>query len=183
MPAKVRPEDWDAHFSVSATRRGGPLRALANVLLFGLGIALLGVGGFFGLRFRDQIQQAGVATATAQARAAATQAVLAQQTAEAREQALVPTATTVATIAPEPTLGDGEVRQGGNLRSEPRVVPETVIGLIYPGDKVVFLEEQTVDGTAWFRVRVTEPALSRAGQGVAPGTEGWASSLLLSPLP
>jgi hypothetical protein len=72
------------------------------------------------------------------------------------------------------------VLRGGNLRSAPRIVDDTVIGLIYPGDQVIFLEEQLVGGDSWFRIRVTDVAGDRSG-GVGPGTEGWASSILLSP--
>jgi hypothetical protein len=183
MPAKIRPEDWDVLFSPNARRRGGPLRALANVLLVGLSVALLVVSAFFGLRYREQIQQAGLAQATANAGALATSTTMAQQTAAAREASLTPSPAPAPTAAPVAAIGNGEVRQGGNLRSEPRVVPETVIGLIYPGDKVLLLEEQNVDGTAWFRVRVTETATTRSGEGVGLGTEGWASGLLLVTLP
>jgi hypothetical protein len=63
------------------------------------------------------------------------------------------------------------------------VAPETVVGLIYPGDKITFLERRVVDGQTWFRIRVDQPATNRVGDGVPSGTEGWASALLLSTPP
>jgi hypothetical protein len=79
-------------------------------------------------------------------------------------------------------LGIGAVNSGGNLRSEPRVADDTVVGLIWPGDQITFLEQLDVDGQVWYRIQVTREAPNRGGAGVAVGTEGWASASLLSPV-
>lgn len=79
-----------------------------------------------------------------------------------------------------PSLGIGVVANGGNLRKEPRIAPETVIGQIWTGDEITFLEQSDVDGQVWFRIRVTKAADNRGGQGVPVGTDGWASATLLS---
>src|SRR5262245_2062249 len=91
-------------------------------------------------------------------------------------------ARTATSVAKQPTaevtLGAGLVTNGGNLRKEP---PRgDVIGLIWAGDEVRFLQEQQVGGQTWFRIRLIKPAANRGGEGVAPGTEGWASATLLT---
>lgn len=177
MPARARPDDWDRLFGSNAPRRGGPLRVLATLLSLGLALSLLLAGGFFGLRYRAQIQAEGAANATAIAQVLATRTAVAQQTATARALA----AATPVPAAAEATLGVGRVLPpGGNLRSEPRIAPETVVGLIYPDDRVVLLEERLVDNTPWFRIRLSEPGSAPRDGGVGPGTEGWASGTLLA---
>jgi hypothetical protein len=182
VPAKIHPGDWDRLFAPNAPRRGGPLRALMNVLLTIIVITLLGAGGVFAIGYRNDRIAAQIATATA---VAPTIAAIRTQTAEAVANA---TATRVASRAatavagqptPEPSLGIGTVVSGGNLRQEP---PNgTVIGLIWPGDEIKFLQEQQVGGQTWFRIRLTKPAANRSGEGVAADTVGWASATLLSP--
>lgn len=195
MPRVMRPDDWDRLFAPNAPKRGGPLRALINTVVLVLVLGGLAIGGSWLVNERRQQAESLAATATAYVEtvvpqltsvAAATQAVEAQgtatrlalRTATAQAQATVST-----TITPEPGIGNGEVVRGGNLRSEPRIVNETVIGLIYPGDKITFLERRIVGGQVWFRVRIDQPAADRAGEGVPAGTEGWASALLLSTPP
>lgn len=179
MPPKARPEDWDRYFGSNAPQRGGPLRVLASILTVGFALGLLGLGAFFGLSYRERIQQASSATQTVVAQVLATRTVTTRQTQDARATARV---ADQPTVPPEVILGAGSVLEpGGNLRSEPRIAPETVIGLIYPGDQVVFLEQQLVGGDPWFRVRVTGLAGERGEGGVSTGTEGWASATLLSP--
>jgi hypothetical protein len=183
LPPKASPNDWDRLFRQGAPRRGGPLRALANLLLVGAAVGLLGGGTFFALRFGlSRAQESAARTAeqiqTGNAQFAAT------QTAEA-----LATPTPEATAAPEITptaappaaIGRGNVISGGNLRSEPRVDPATVIGQICAGDQVDFLEQQTgADGATWFRIRVTATGESCSAQRVTIGSLGWASSTLLS---
>ncbi|MGQ9547299.1 MAG: SH3 domain-containing protein [Roseiflexus sp.] len=193
MPRVIRPDDWDRLFAPNAPRRGGPLRALVNLMIFALIIGVLVIGGFWLVNERQQQAERLAATATAYVEtvvpqrtsiAGATQTVEAQGTAT---RIALRTATAQAVVTPDATLeagiGNGEVVRGGNLRREPRVVPETVVGLIYPGDKITFLERRVIDGQVWFRIRVDQPATNRADEGVPAGTEGWASALLLSMSP
>jgi hypothetical protein len=60
----------------------------------------------------------------------------------------------------------------GNMRSEPRVAPDTVIGQVAVGDVATVLETRTVDNSVWHRVQ-----LNNSGQ------EGWISSILVEPVP
>lgn len=193
MPRVMRSDDWDRLFAPNAPKRGGPLRALVNLIIIALALGALVWGGSWLIGERQQQVERLAATATAYAGtvvpqltsvAAVTQTVEAQGTATrialrtaTAQTALNPTGT------PEPGIGSGEVVRGGNLRREPRVAPETVVGLIYPGDRITFLERRVVGDQVWFRIRVDQIASDRAGEGVPAGTEGWASAILLSPLP
>ena len=191
MPSKLRPSDWDYYFGPKAPRRGGPLRALSNLLIFGVVLALLGVGGAFALRSygeqQTRVQQTAVAVATnnvieLQARTATALSAREARTAVAAVRATAAAATAVVAATPTvPALGVGAVVAGGNLRSAPRVAPDTVIGLIFPGDEVAFLEQQQAAGGPWFRIRITKAAAARGAGAVAEGAEGWASASLLSP--
>lgn len=178
MPPRIDPRDWDRYFRPGAPRRGGPLRALANLLLVGATLGLLGGGGFFALRFGLERARAG-AVATAYAIETSNAAVIATSTARALASAATSTAVSA---TPTPTiLGRGQVLSGGNLRSEPRVAAETVIGQICAGDRVDFLEQSTsADGSRWYRIRVIEVAATCSPQRVSLGSSGWASATLLS---
>lgn len=185
MPSKIRPDDWDYFFRKNTPRRGGPLRALSNILIFGMVLTLLGVGGAFAFNSystrQARLLETAIAERTAEIAAGVTRTALTQSTREARTAAAINQAATA--NAATPTVGgtgQGSVIAGGNLRSEPRIAADTVIGLIWPGDEVVFLEQQSTASGIWYRVRVTREAASREGPGVATGTEGWASSTLLS---
>jgi hypothetical protein len=79
-----------------------------------------------------------------------------------------------------PTPPAGQVVNGGNLRSEPRVVPATVIGQMCAHDSVAFVAQQKVGKALWYRVRVTARKADCTAKQVAIGTEGWASSTILS---
>jgi hypothetical protein len=181
VAAKIRPGDWDRLFAPNAPRRGGPLRALVNVLTTLLVIVLIGAGSVFAVNYRNQ--QIASQNATAQVvrptliAQATARAAAATATVEARFAAR--TATAIAKQpTPVPSLGAGLVTNGGNLRKEP---PRgEVVGLLWAGDEVTFLQEQQVGGQTWFRIRLVRPAPNRGGEGVAPGTEGWASATLLS---
>lgn len=184
MPPRIDPRDWDRLFRPGAPRRGGPLRALANVLIVGAVVGLVGGGAFFGLRFGlDRVREGNAATA--QAVATNNARVIATRTARALEAS----ATVVAVAAATPTapaevvvIGRGSVVAGGNLRSQPVVAPETVLGQICAGDQIDFLEQSTAaDGSTWYRIRVTQAAGNCTPQRVTIGSLGWASSTLLSP--
>ena len=187
MPSKIDPGDWDRLFAPNAPHRGGPLRALVNVLVVALVLILIAGGTTYAIRYRNQQYASAVATATV---VAATVRPLQTQTAQAITQAQQrATATTEAQRTataqaghptPEPGIGVGAVERGGNLRSEPRVEATTVIGLIWPGDQITFLERRDVGGQTWYRIQVTKEAADRAGTGVPAGTAGWASATLLS---
>ncbi|NTU82537.1 MAG: SH3 domain-containing protein [Chloroflexales bacterium] len=184
MPPKADPRDWDRLFRPKAPRRGGPLRALANLLLVGAGVGLLAGGAFFAIRFGLERARTTNA-ATAQAIETSNAAVIATRTARALED----TATAAVVLAATPTapsdappIGRGSVVAGGNLRSQPLVSPETVIGQICAGDLVDFLEQSiTDDGSLWYRIRITQVAGDCTAQRVSLGSLGWASSTLLSP--
>lgn len=181
MPAKIRPGDWDRLFAPNAPRRGGPLRALVNVLIIAAVLALLGGGSVFAMRYRNK--QIATANATATAVAPTIAAVLAQRTATAAQAtATVDAARTATAVAKQPTpevaLGTGVVLNGGNLRQE---APDgAVIGVLAVGDEITFLQEQEVGGQTWFHIRIVKPAANR-GSGSAPADSvGWASATLLS---
>ncbi|MBP1467092.1 SH3 domain-containing protein [Candidatus Chloroploca sp. M-50] len=183
MPPRLDPRDWDRLFSPHVHRRGGLLRALANLLMAGVVIALLFGGAFLGLRLRDAQIEARIATVTA---VVATNEALSllRSTQEARDATATVEALTVPSPGPIPpeSLGRGTVIAGGNLRSEPLVLPETVLGQICIGDEVVFLQEQNLaDGVRWYQIRVLSTAADCTPERVPVETVGWASSLLLSP--
>lgn len=69
------------------------------------------------------------------------------------------------------------VNHGGNLRSAPRVAPDTVIGQVCPGDQVAVLDDQA----GWYRLRVVKTMADCVPQRVGEGTEGWMSSSLVTP--
>jgi hypothetical protein len=181
LPPKISSNDWDRLFRPNAPRRGGPARALANLLIVGAVVGLLGGGAFFALRFGLQRAQESMArtaeriqTSNADFAAGQTAQALATPTAEATASAPTPTA------APQ-VIGRGSVASGGNLRSQPVVDPATVIGQICAGDQVEFLEQQSgADGALWYRIRVTATGGDCTPQRVTIGSLGWASSTLLS---
>lgn len=175
MP-KIDPRDWDRLFRPNTPRRGGPLRVLANLLIVGAAFLLLGGGAAFAFQFGLQQVQVS-ATATSQAVATQNAIVLATRTARALETSLPASTAEVAT--PAPTLPLGNIVTSGNLRSEPLVVPETVVGQICIGDTVDVLEEQIVGGSIWYRVRVTQTGPDCDPSRVPVSTEGWVSTLLV----
>ncbi|MFV9506379.1 MAG: SH3 domain-containing protein [Oscillochloridaceae bacterium umkhey_bin13] len=185
MPPINDPRDWDRLFRPNAQRRGGPLRALANVLIMGTVVALLGGGGFFAVRFGlERTRESAALTAEA----GATQQAMAIATRTARALSSTATAAAIlqaetAIVLPEVVapLGRGSVINGGNLRSEPVVADNTILGQICPGDELAFLERITTPaGAIWYRIRLTSLATDCTSQRMALGSEGWASSTLLS---
>jgi hypothetical protein len=187
MPLKADPRDWDRLFRPNAPRRGGPLRALANTLILCTVLAILGVGGVLAARQIDVARQAAAETAVVQATFVAETllgytATTVSRTAEAAVAATAQAAAVTPTTVVETILGRSVVLNGGNLRNEPVVLPETVIGQICADDQVEILEERTVaDGTLWYRVRVTAAPIACTPQRVSLGSSGWASSTLLAP--
>ena len=185
MPSKIRPGDWDYYFSPNNPRRGGPLRAVANILIFGVILLLVGVGGRYAYATytvrQERMRETAIAQSTANTLAMTTRTALTLATREARTAvALNLTATAGAATPTVDGASLGKVIAGGNLRSEPRVANETVLGLIWPGDEVAFLEQQSTPSGVWYRIRVVREGQNRGGAGVAAGTEGWASGTLLS---
>ncbi|RRR71713.1 MAG: SH3 domain-containing protein [Candidatus Viridilinea halotolerans] len=185
MPPRVDPRDWDRLFRPGAPKRGGPLRALINLVIVGAIFSLLGGGAIFAFSFgieTTRMNNAATATAavTATARAVAAATASVANTATAAALAL-------ATPTPDPTptleaIGMGSVTNGGNLRSEPVVAPETVIGQICPGDQFAFLEERLFGADVrWYRIAILVTAEDCTPERVPVGTEGWASGLLLTP--
>ena len=199
MPPKVDPRDWDRLFRPNAPRRGGPLRALANLLFVGAGIGIFVGGTFFALRYglertRDnniattqaiETNNAIVsATNTARALAAAS-----TRTAAAIRASTVVTATTATQSATTTTptavvaiIGRSKVLTGGNLRKSTVVSPATVIGQVCPGDSVDVLEQTMVGAARWYRLRVTQIVDVCTPQRVPVNSLGWISSSLLAPL-
>lgn len=185
VPSKIRPDDWVYYFHPNTPRRGGPLQAFITIVICAVLLAVVGVGGTYAYDAYTERQASLAETAVVQQ--TAIQAANLESTAriaathEARTAvALAATATAEAANAVPDGIGRGSVIAGGNLRTEPRVAPETVIGLIWPGDEIVFLEEQVTDNGIWYRIKVTRPAENRQAEGVPEGQEGWASSSLLS---
>jgi Tol biopolymer transport system component len=97
---------------------------------------------------------------------------------------IAPAPTDAPTVAPAieatPSQAVGLVTNGGNLRTEPRIAPQTVIGQVCPGDQVALLESRQVDSTLWYRVRLNQLAKDCDPSRVAVDAEGWLSSLLIS---
>ncbi len=92
----------------------------------------------------------------------------------------IPTASPEPPPVPElPTAGtsvqQAVVANGGNLRSERVLAPETVLAQVCPDDTVLLLEE--ADG--WARIRVIGVAPDCVPQRAALNTEGWLSMSLL----
>lgn len=163
MPKQPQISDWDRLFDKRTPPRRGPIALFVTMtLLLGFCVVLM-ISARLGVNQYGKIAAAQALTATPLWRE-----YYEQQTATA--QALAVTATP--TAAPVQTAG---VTAVGNLRSEPRIAPETVLGQVAAGDTLVLLETTTVESATWYRVRVetTTGAL-------APGSEGWISSTLLS---
>jgi hypothetical protein len=186
VPPKADPRDWDRYFRPGAPRRSGPLRALANIILICVAFGILGGASLFAWNFgRERARQSAAANAsiveTSNAAVIATKTTRAQVAAGATATAAVASLAVTPTASPEVLVGRGSVTNGGNLRNEPRVADETVIGQICAGDKIDFLEERTLsDGALWYRIRLIEAAGTCTSQRVTVGSIGWASATLLT---
>jgi hypothetical protein len=183
MPAKIKTSDWDRLLAPGAPQRAGPRRAFANVLITLIVLAVVGFGLTYALNYgierNSRLQEEAAATTIA---SNATEGTLrtARAISVAETAAAQPTAT-VAVVA-EQLLGSSSVLAAGNLRSEPLLAPETIIGQICTGDQLAVLEERTVDAALWYRVRITQSGPNCSPQQVTTGSSGWASSTLLAPL-
>lgn len=180
VPSKIRKDDWERLFGPNAPRRGGPLQGLGNVLIVLIMLGVFFAGTQFLLRYRDQQQATARANATLIAATAYPRATQTAAAATATNQAVIAARTAAAQPTAVAGIGTGTVQQGGNLRREPAIDPTNIVGLIYPGDEITFLEQRDVSGQTWYRVQLLKPAANRPGPGVEAGGQGWASSLLLS---
>jgi hypothetical protein len=96
----------------------------------------------------------------------------------------VPAPTAVATpkpaLAPAPAMPTGQVLVISYLRTNPRVADNTRQAILCPDDSVEYIMQQTVEDLVWYRVRVAQPAADCNARRAPAGTEGWASSNVLS---
>jgi hypothetical protein len=86
----------------------------------------------------------------------------------------VPAATAV------PATPIGQVLLVSNLRTDPRVADNTRQAILCPDDSVEYLMQQTIEDLVWYRVRVLQPAADCNASRAPAGTEGWASSKVVS---
>jgi SH3 domain-containing protein len=171
VPSKIRPDDWDRLFAPNAPRRGGPLRALVNILIVVVVIALLGAGTTYALNLRQERFAQAVASATA---IAPTTAAIRTATALAQQQATATlvTARTATALAKLPTPTQegtltATVANGGNVREAP--INGRPLDQINAGETIQLLEKSK-DG-AWFKVTYV-----RNGATIT----GWVSRTLLT---
>ena len=93
------------------------------------------------------------------------------------------TPTTVATPMPvsTPTAAPiGSVLLISYLRTDPRVADDTRQAILCPDDSVQYIQQQTVEDLVWYRVRVAQLATDCNARRAPVGTEGWASSNVVS---
>jgi len=171
VPSKIRPDDWDRLFAPNAPRRGGPLRALLNILIAVAVIALLGAGTTYAINFRQERFAQAAATAKAYA---PTAAAIRTATALVEQQATATlvsarTATALAKL-PTPTPEGGliaTVANGGNVREAP--VNGRPLDQVNAGETIRLLEK-TNDG-GWLKITYV-----RNGATIT----GWVSRTLLT---
>ncbi len=155
MPNKPHSSDWERYFGRNAPRRRGPL-GLFVILTLVLGfLSISAIGAGYGVeRYQAHVVAQGLTATPLWEKYYADQ-----------------TATALARVPPPATVLITKVVSAGNLRSEPRIVPQTVIGQVAVGDAVTVLESRTVAERLWYRVRLADQA----------GREGWVSSTLVAP--
>ncbi len=157
--------------------------AFIGMLLSSLFILSMAACGLLSQAEAEPTATAGPAaanTTTTQSDAAAANGDTAQSEQEPATSAAMTTTRTIsptATAVPDDPVADYTIINGGNLRSEPDIVAETVIGQVCPGDQVASLETQG----NWLRVRLITPAVDCVTARVDAGTEGWVSSSLATP--
>ncbi len=92
--------------------------------------------------------------------------------------------TSAESATPQPTSTPGLptalVTNGGNLRSEPRIAPDTVLAQVCPGDRVELLEQEQREDILWQRIRVLQLAEDCVTERADIAEVGWLSSVLLS---
>ena len=156
MPNTPHSSDWERFFGRNPQRRRGPIALVVTLTLVLAFLVVMALGANWGTGQYRAYAVAQQLTATplwAQ--------YYAEQTATAEAQAATP-------VPSEPARTT--VTTAGNLRSEPRIAPETVAGAVAVGDTVAILERRTVEDRLWFRVRVNDDA----------AREGWVSSTLVA---
>ncbi|MEO7910657.1 MAG: hypothetical protein ABIV47_13505 [Roseiflexaceae bacterium] len=87
----------------------------------------------------------------------------------------VPTAASATALAPT-----GQVLLISYLRTDPRVADDTRQAILCPDDTVEYLKQQTVEDLVWYHVRVAQLAADCNARRAPLGTEGWASSNVVS---
>lgn len=162
MPKYTPISDWDRLFAPNAPRRRGPIALFISMTLVLCFMTVLLVGANFGVKEYNRQSADLLLTATP-----LWKQYYIDQTATALAKAPTPVPTTSAERV-------AEVTGPANLRSEPRIAPETVVGQVVPGDTVAILLEQVGGDATWYRVRLT-----RTSGTLALSTEGWINSTLL----
>ena len=85
-------------------------------------------------------------------------------------------------LAPLPVIAadrTATIIHGGNLRREPRIAPQTVIGQVCPGDRMSITRTSVVGQTTWAYGTLTALAAACDPARVPKGTVGWLSMTLL----
>lgn len=85
----------------------------------------------------------------------------------------------IPTVTPPPPPV-GQVSQVINVRSEPRVDPQTVVAKLCPGDSLAYVSMQQVGDELWFRVRVLATGSACDPLRASVGAEGWAAASVLA---
>ena len=91
-----------------------------------------------------------------------------------------PAPTPVPAPAPAPAAPTGQVLLISYLRTDPSVTDNTRQAILCPEDSVEYIMQQTVEDLVWYRVRVVKPTADCNARRASAGTEGWASSNVLS---
>jgi hypothetical protein len=162
MSRDPHPSDWNRLFDPSYRRRG-IVGLFSLVILSGCLMVMLFVGGAFGHR---EVQEHARNLHATQTPAWGAYYEMRTATAVAR------TATAQQAATPGPVAS---VANAGNFRSAPELVPQTIVGQVLVGDQVALLENRSVAGHVWYRVRLTQTAGS-----LPKDTEGWVSQTLLA---
>jgi len=98
-----------------------------------------------------------------------------------RTPVVTPTALTPPTRAAAPAATPaGRVLLISYLRTDPRVADDTRQAILCPDDSVEYVMQQTVEDLVWYRVRVAQLAADCNARRAPIGTEGWASSNVVS---
>jgi hypothetical protein len=79
-----------------------------------------------------------------------------------------------------PATPTGQVVLTSNLRTDPRVADDTRQAILCPSDLVEYTAQRTVEDIVWYRVRVIQLAADCNARRAPVGTEGWASSNVVS---
>jgi hypothetical protein len=100
-----------------------------------------------------------------------------------RTPQVAPTAVTSPTPVAESlpaAMPIGRVLLVSYLRTDPRVADDTRQAILCPDDSIEYMMQQTVEDLVWYRVRVAQPAADCNARRATVGTEGWASSNVVS---